>query len=97
MSAPCEHCPYRKDVTPYLTPQRGLELAMLTRRRDAAFHCHESTFGPRGGRRPKRLWRLCIGFAMLRAQEAGNRFVGEDEPVYQTMGAMIIAYNGGPS
>ena len=26
---PCSHCPYRHDVKPFLTPERGEELAYL--------------------------------------------------------------------
>lgn len=88
MSGPCKLCPFRKDVPPYLTKQRGVQLAMLTRNRVADFTCHES-IKSLGGIGPRR---TCIGFATLRAQEAGGRFVKPDELVYQTMGEMIAAY-----
>lgn len=88
MTQPCKACPYRKDVVPYLTPERGLQLAMMTRHRGPGFICHESVKSL-GGKGPRR---TCIGFAMLRAQEAGHRFVRPDDPVYRTMGDMIARY-----
>ena len=88
MKEPCEHCPFRKDVVPYLTPARGMQLATLTRNPRGVFYCHE-TVRNLGGKGPKT---MCRGFAILRAQEAGNRFVKEDETTYRTMGDMILAY-----
>jgi hypothetical protein len=88
MKPPCALCPYRKDVEPYLTPERGLQLAMATRSRTHRFICHESVRSL-GGTGPRR---LCTGFALLRAQEAGNRLVRPSEPVYGSMGEMIATY-----
>jgi hypothetical protein len=92
MKGPCDNCPFRKDVQPFLTQRRGVELAALTRHPNGKFHCHETVYTAGGNRRPRRLWQLCIGFATLRAQEAGNRFVKPDETVYGSMGEMMQRY-----
>lgn len=39
---PCIHCPYRADVKPFLTPERGEELAYLTCNPYNTFHCHKT-------------------------------------------------------
>ena len=88
MSKPCKACPFRRDVHPYLTKQRGVQLALATRHKNNDFVCHE-TIKSLGGIGPRR---TCIGFALLRAQEAGNRFVTEEDGVYRTMGEMMAAY-----
>lgn len=43
MKKPCEHCPYRKDVKPFLTPERGEELAYHTENPYNTFPCHKTT------------------------------------------------------
>jgi len=92
MKEPCEHCPFRKDVKPFLTPARGIELAMLTRNPKGVFNCHETLDYSKFEGRVTADTRLCIGFATLRAQESSNRFVKPHETVYGTMGEMMLAY-----
>lgn len=95
MKTPCKNCPFRKDVRPFLTPQRGLQLALLTRYRDGVFHCHETCDydnADEDGQPSTENATLCKGFAILRAQESGNRFVKPDETVYRSMADMIAAY-----
>ena len=43
MKKPCENCPYRIDVKPYLTPQRGRELAVIAGNPFQTFWCHTTT------------------------------------------------------
>lgn len=43
MKKPCKHCPYRNDVKPFLTPERGEELAYLAQNRYNSFPCHATT------------------------------------------------------
>ena len=43
MKTPCKHCPYRHDVTPYLTNERAEELAYLPQNRYNTFSCHKTT------------------------------------------------------
>ena len=37
-----KHCPYRNDVTPFLTAERGAELAYLTQNPYNSFTCHKT-------------------------------------------------------
>jgi hypothetical protein len=40
---PCAHCPYRRDVKPFLHPERGEELAYHTKNPYGDFPCHKTT------------------------------------------------------
>jgi hypothetical protein len=95
MKGPCENCPFRRDVKPFLTALRGMQLAALTRHPDGIFHCHKTcdySDADETGQPSTANATLCKGFAILRAQESGNRFVKPDETVYGSMGEMIMAY-----
>lgn len=39
---PCAHCPYRADVKPFLTPERGEELAYAASNPYNTFYCHKT-------------------------------------------------------
>lgn len=39
---PCKHCPFRRDVKPFLHPSRAEEIAYLTENRYSEFHCHKT-------------------------------------------------------
>jgi len=43
MKEPCEHCPFRADVKPFLTARRGAELAYHTTNKYNTFPCHKTT------------------------------------------------------
>lgn len=43
MKSPCKHCPYRSDVKPFLTMERGEELAYLPLNPYNDFSCHKTT------------------------------------------------------
>ena len=43
MKKPCANCPYRIDVKPYLTPERGEELATIACNPHNTFWCHTTT------------------------------------------------------
>ena len=43
MPKPCAKCPYRRDVRPYLHPERAEELAYLCQNPYSQFYCHETT------------------------------------------------------
>lgn len=43
MKKPCKHCPYRNDVKPFLTPERGEELAYFAQNKYNSFPCHQTT------------------------------------------------------
>ena len=42
MKEPCQHCPFRSDVRPFLHPERAEELAYMTENRYNEFHCHQT-------------------------------------------------------
>jgi hypothetical protein len=42
MKAPCKHCPFRNDVTPFLHPERAEEIAYAAQNRYSEFHCHKT-------------------------------------------------------
>ena len=94
MKRPCKSCPFRRDVKPYLTRWFGFDLAFRTRYYDSKFYCHETVDYSSRKRSPRRTAnaQLCRGFAILRAQEAGNRFVEDADLVYRSMGEMVAAY-----
>lgn len=87
---PCESCPFRKDVPPFLTRARAMQIAFGTRNPLGQFYCHKTV---RYGKR-KRLEgaSTCIGFALMRAQEAGNRFITDEDGIYKGIGDMIVAH-----
>lgn len=43
MKRPCQHCPFRSDVKPFLTMERGEELAFATENPYNTFYCHKTT------------------------------------------------------
>lgn len=43
MKKPCEHCPFRRDVKPFLTDGRAEELAYATENPYNSFPCHKTT------------------------------------------------------
>lgn len=43
MKKPCQHCPFRSDVTPFLHPERGEELAYGSQNPYWSFACHKTT------------------------------------------------------
>lgn len=78
MKVPCIHCPYRRDVKPYLTPERGEELAYAPQNPYNTFACHKTTEPDDDSEDGEMLVtehsKECAGFLTLRAQE------GEDVP-----------------
>jgi hypothetical protein len=96
MNPPCEACPFRRDVAPYLTPERGMALAFSTRLLGHDFFCHETVdYGARTTKARMKNAQLCRGFAIMRAQEGRgrkHRFVEDRDLVYRSMGEMIVAY-----
>lgn len=39
---PCKHCPFRKDVKPYLHPSRAQEIAYVSENPYSDFPCHKT-------------------------------------------------------
>lgn len=95
MKKPCEHCPYRKDVTPFLHPSRGEELALITWNRYNSFPCHKTTKSADevfGDNYPEEMEgemfevqssKQCAGFLTLMATRLGEKVLPEGfEPSY---------------
>lgn len=78
MKKPCAHCPYRSDVKPYLTPERGEELAYIAQNPYNSFHCHKTTVEDEYSEESEMMVaensKMCAGFLTLMAQ------CGEDTP-----------------
>ncbi len=42
MKKPCQHCPFRRDVTPFLHPDRAYEIASIASNPYSTFTCHKT-------------------------------------------------------
>jgi len=89
MKQPCKHCPYRKDVKPFLTPERGEEIAYITQNPYNSFHCHKTTVSDEefGGEGDEMVAtndsKMCAGFLTLMANECGEEEMPEGfNPAY---------------
>jgi hypothetical protein len=81
-SKPCKNCPYRRDVKPFLTPERGEELAYIAQNKYHSFHCHETTesveddFG--SDRVATSHSKMCAGFLSLQHNENGETYFDDE-------------------
>lgn len=72
MIAPCEKCPFRRDVTPYLRRARAREIADSLVRHQQPFPCHLTvSYDEEGEARPSFDELHCAGAAIM--LEAMNR------------------------
>jgi len=78
MKKPCQHCPFRSDVKPFLHPERAEELAYVSQNPYWSFPCHKTTESDEDSEEGEMLVtedsKECAGMLTLRAQE------GEDVP-----------------
>lgn len=88
---PCQHCPYRHDVKPFLTPERGDELAFIVQNPYTSFPCHKTTEhddeSDEGEMLVVETSKECAGFLTLRAAELG------EEQVYQCRDGFKPSYD----
>jgi len=83
MKKPCEHCPFRRDVKPFLTPSRGEELAYHAQNPYTSFPCHKTTVSDEevGGEGDEMVKtensKECAGFLTLQASECGEKYMPE--------------------
>lgn len=42
MEAPCQHCPFRRDVKPFLHPDRAAEISSAAENPYSSFPCHKT-------------------------------------------------------
>ncbi|MBL4781749.1 MAG: hypothetical protein JKX92_05860 [Porticoccaceae bacterium] len=98
---PCQHCPFRNDVAPFLHPERGEELAYASANPYNVFPCHKTTVQSDDEESTDRLIvetsKECAGFLTLRAAEIGEEFMPEGfkpsyEIVYTDVHEMAMAY-----
>lgn len=86
MKKPCEHCPYRNDVKPFLHPERGEELAYLAQNPYSSFPCHKTTVedddSEDGEMMVTENSKECAGMLTLRAQ-CGEEIPEGFEPSYE--------------
>jgi len=67
LTQPCDNCPFRSDVVPYLNQARAEEIALQLERH--TFACHKTTHVSQGrdvmGRFAKRITQHCAGALIL--------------------------------
>ena len=75
---PCQHCPFRNDVKPFLHPERAEELAYGAQNKYNTFPCHKTTeHDDEGDSIATESNKECAGFLTLRAAEIGEENVYE--------------------
>ncbi len=98
MKKPCEHCPFRRDVKPFLTPERGEELAYHATNPYNSFPCHKTTVEDEDSEESEMCAtensKECAGFLTLQINEGAScpeNFEPSDL-VYSDTYEMIDAY-----
>ncbi len=105
IAKPCQHCPFRNDVPPFLRAERGEELALSSLNPYNSFPCHKTTvhsddeddFGEMLVTKDSK---QCAGFLTLRAAELGENntiecqegFKPSYDIVYEGVDEMIDNY-----
>lgn len=76
MKKPCQHCPFRNDVKPFLHPDRALEIAYAAQNPYNSFPCHKTTVSDEDSEDGEMMItensKECAGFLTLRAQNGGR-------------------------
>lgn len=96
---PCAHCPYRRDVKPFLTPERGEELAYAAENPYNSFPCHKTLeSNDEGETEIAASSKMCAGFLTLQHNSNGETFYDDEgfEPsplVYDDSWEMAEAYS----
>jgi len=103
MKKPCKHCPFRRDVRPFLTTARAEEIAYAATNPYSTFACHKTTEydeddDGNGEMLVTADSKECAGFLTMMANETGvNRYEAEGfqpdyEGCYNEAYEMIDAY-----
>ena len=107
LTRPCAHCPFRADAKPYLTPERGAELAGYVMTENLTFPCHETTGKLSGEDRSEEEYQQCAGALHLHVREGSPNWrlrlaegyglwsatrLRLGEVVYAGAAAMVAAY-----
>jgi len=96
MKSPCAQCPFRRDVTPFLHPERADEISSLTWNRYNEFPCHKTVdYGDDGDGVTTAESLTCAGFLAMQISESGMNcpecFTPSSE-VYSDPFEMVFAY-----
>lgn len=90
MKEPCQHCPFRRDVKPFLHPERGAQLAYLTENPYSEFTCHKTTVpdddSEFGEMRATDKSLTCAGFLSMQIENGGRKCPDGFEPSELTYG-----------
>jgi len=98
MQKPCKHCPFRRDVKPFLSAERGEELAILTTNPYNSFSCHKTTVSDEDSEDGEMIVTEdsleCAGFLSMQINEGAIRPDGFEvsDLVYEDYCEMIDAY-----
>lgn len=101
VKTPCKNCPYRKDKKPYLTPERGEELAYYATGRFNDFPCHKTMVPDEESEDGEMTYtgktKTCAGFLTLMAQEIGEAFMPDNfrpsyDVIYESVVEMIDSH-----
>jgi len=97
---PCAQCPFRRDVKPFLRPERGEELAYSAENIYNVFHCHKTLESCDDKNFASQSSKICAGFLTLQHNENGKTFYDNDgfDPsplVYEDAFEMAQAYEIG--
>jgi hypothetical protein len=81
MKKPCQHCPFRRDVKPFLHPERAWEIASVAENPYSSFPCHKTTEHDEDGDESFLVDRgsekECAGMLTIRANELGEESLPE--------------------
>jgi len=105
MEKPCQHCPFKTNVKPFLHPDRAADIAYAAQNPYSDFPCHktlgyvENEEGEEDTARTEES-KECAGFLTMRCKELGEEAVHEIkegfkpayEDVYEDAGEMADAY-----
>jgi hypothetical protein len=103
MKKPCDSCPFRRDVKPFLTNGRAEELAYHTENPYNTFPCHKTTeydddddddAYSGGGRMITQRTKECAGFLSMQVNNSGLEVEGFEPSnlVYEDSYDMIMSY-----
>ncbi len=82
MNKPCQHCPFRSNIKPFLHPERAIEIANAD-----SFPCHKTVdYDDDGDGCLTNNSIECIGFEII------NGFRPKQSCVYSTKSKMFSAY-----
>ncbi len=101
MPKPCQHCPFRTDVRPFLTTERAEEIAYSAQNPYNTFPCHKTTEcveddDGNSDMAETENSKQCAGFLTLQANESRRTMPEGFEPsfdtCYNSASEMVDAY-----